>query len=66
VFKKKKNKPGIIQLKQCRYKGINPDGRYVVECDVSIDDNRIPYKNTKAILLIGKKITGEGVEVVME
>lgn len=66
VFRRKGDKRGTIELKHCKYRGVNQNGRFVIECEVSISDRRIPYKNTKAILLIGEKLMAQNVEVMME
>lgn len=55
IFKRKQNNgQGKLILKECRFRGINTDGRYMIECNVTVEDKRIPYKSTKAIVLIGE------------
>jgi len=66
MLRKKKAKHGTIELKQCKYKGINSDGRYIIECEVTLNDPRIPYKQTKATILIGEPLTNQKVEVVVK
>jgi len=63
MLKKKKDKKGRIILKKCRYRGVDEKGRYIIECEVSVDDPRIPYKNTKAVMYIGEGLEGKEVKV---